>query len=191
MDKNIIDEKEKVMQNFLKTQGEKLDYLGEFKENIIIALEKKEIERKIINKEVLEKMKSSDAILLKIRRDIDFDCIKLYVDAAEKIGLKYKLVDDITFRGNIGLVVVSKKPLDNANKNIVAESAMKIYTDAGLTEAFIYGEGHKICPKHYKEIQDKLPQYLDRFEEMNLFDRLFGKVCPIDMYQEIKKNKEK
>ncbi|MGL4863442.1 MAG: DUF1694 domain-containing protein [Cetobacterium sp.] len=179
---DIINEREKAKLHFLKTQTEKLIYLGEFKENILAALEKQEIERNLIHNEIKEAMKDTRAVLLKIRRDIPFDSIKTYIDEAEKIGLRYTLVDDVTFRGNIGLVVVSQEPLDNENKDVVLESATKVYTDAGLSESFIYGEGHKICPKHYKELKAKLPERLDKFQEMNFFDRLFGKVCPIDIF---------
>lgn len=179
---DIINEREKAKLHFLKTQTEKFEYLGEFKENVLIALEKKEIERKIIHKEIQDAMKDKKAILLKIRRDIPFDAIKPYIDEAEKLGLRYTLVDGLTYKGDIGLVIVSGESLDNADKNIVVDSATKVYTDAGLSESFIYGEGHKICTKHYKELEEKLPSQLNKFEKMNFFDRLFGKVCPIDMY---------
>ncbi|WP_297597867.1 DUF1694 domain-containing protein [uncultured Cetobacterium sp.] len=179
---DIINEREKAKLHFIKIQSQKLDYLGEFKENIIVALEKQEIERNIIHNEIKEAMSDSRAVLLKLRRDIPFDCIKPYIEEAEKIGLRYTLVDDITFRGNIGLVVVSQEPLDNEDKNVVVESAAKVFIDAGLSEGFIYAEGQKICPEHYKELEEKLPEYLDRFQEMNFFDRLFGKVCPIDRF---------
>ncbi|MGL4935551.1 MAG: DUF1694 domain-containing protein [Cetobacterium sp.] len=179
---DIINEREKAKLHFLKTQTEKLIYLGEFKENVLAALDRQEIERNLIHNEIKEVMKDKRAILLKIRRDVHFECIKTYIDEAEKIGLRYTLVDDITFRGNIGLVVVSSEALDNEDKEVVIESATKVYTDAGLSEGFIYGEGHKICSKHYKELKEKLPSHLDKFQEMNFFDRLFGKVCPIDRF---------
>ena len=179
---DIINEREKAKLHFLKTQTEKLIYLGEFKENVLAALDKPEIERNLIHNEIKEAMRDPRAVLLKIRRDIPFESIKTYIDEAEKIGLRYTLVDDITFRGNIGLVVVSQEALDNENKDVVLESSTKIYTDAGLSEAFIYGEGHKICPRHYKELKEKLPERIDKFQEMNFFDRLFGKVCPIDRF---------
>ncbi|MGL4998615.1 MAG: DUF1694 domain-containing protein [Cetobacterium sp.] len=179
---DIINEREKAKLNFLKSQAEKLFYLGEFKENVLAALEKEEMERNFIHNEIKDIMKSEKAILLKINRDIPFDSIKIYIDEAEKIGLRYMLVDDITFRGNVGLVVVSKEPLDNENTEVILESITKVYTDAGLDESFIYGEGKKICSKHYKELKEKLPSHLNKFEEMNFFDKLFGKVCPIDRF---------
>ncbi|MGL5982476.1 MAG: DUF1694 domain-containing protein, partial [Cetobacterium sp.] len=67
---DIINEREKAKLNFLKSQAEKLFYLGEFKENVLAALEKEEIERNFIHNEIKDIMKSEKAILLKINRDI-------------------------------------------------------------------------------------------------------------------------
>lgn len=185
----IINEREKAKINFIKTQAEKYEYLGEFKERVLIALEKQDIEKGIIHTEIIEKMKDSRASLLKIRRDISLDLIKPYIDEAEKIDLRYMLVDDISFRGEIGLVVVSKEALNNENENVIAESITKVFVDAGLSEGFAFALGKKICPKHYDELKEKLPDYLDRFQEMSLFDRIFGKTCPIEMYEKKEKIK--
>lgn len=181
---NIIMEKEKAKIHFFKTQSEKLDYLGEFKENIILALERDEIEKKLIRLEIKEAMKDKNAILLKIRRDIKLDLIKPYIEEAEKIGLRYMLVDDLTYREPVGLVVVTSECLENEDDNIILESSTKVFTDAGLSENYAHAIGKKICLKHYKELKEKLPEYLDKFEKMNIFDRLFGKECIIDRYDE-------
>lgn len=181
---NIIMEKEKTKIHFLKMQSEKLNYLGEFKENILIALERDEIEKKLIRSEVKEAMKDKNAILLKIKRDIKLDLVKPYIEEAEKIGLRYMLVDDLTYREPVVLVVITSECLDNEDKNVVLESSTKVFTDAGLSENFAYGIGKKICPKHYKELEEKLPEYLNKFEKMNIFDRLLGKECIIDRYDE-------
>lgn len=183
MVEEIINEREKAKINFIKAQAEKLQYLGEFKENVLIALEKKEIEKNLIHPEILEMMSDSRAEMVKIKRDIPLNFIKPYIDKAEKLDLRYTLVDDVTFVGEIGLIVVSKEPLDNADKEVVAESIGKIFIDAGLSEGYAYAIGKKICPKHYKMLKEKLPSQVDRFIEMNFFDRLFGKVCPIEVYE--------
>ena len=48
MSENIIDKKNSTKINFLKTLGEKSLYLDEFKENVILALTKKQIMSGII-----------------------------------------------------------------------------------------------------------------------------------------------
>ena len=63
---NIIMEKEKAKMRFFKMQSEKLEYLGEFKENVIIALDRMDIEKNLIRFEIKEAMKNKNAILLKI-----------------------------------------------------------------------------------------------------------------------------
>lgn len=184
-----MNEREKAKINFIKTQAEKYEYLGEFKERVLIALEKEDIEKGIIHAEILEKMKDFRASLLKIRRDMSLSLIKPYLEEAEKINLRYMLVDDINFRGEIGLVIVSKEPLDNQNENIIVESLTKVFINSGLTEGFAYAIGKKICPRHYEQLKEKLPKYLDKFEEMSFFDKIFGKSCPIETYEKQEKRK--
>ena len=185
----IINEREKAKINFIKTQAEKYEYLGEFKDRVLIALEKQDIEKGIIHTEIIEKMKDSRASLLKMRRDISLDLIKPYIDEAEKINLRYMLVDDISFRGEIGLVVVSKEALNNENENVIAESITKVFVDAGLSEGFAFALRKKSCSKRYNELKEKLPNYLEKFQEMSLFDKIFGKACPIEMYEKKEKIK--
>ncbi len=181
---NIIMEKEKAKMRFFKMQSEKLEYLGEFKENVIIALDRMDIEKNLIRFEIKEAMKNKNAILLKIKRDIKLNLIKPYIDEAEKQGLRYMLVDDLTYRGSVGLVVVTSESLDNESEDIILESSTKVFTDAGLSENFAHAIGEKICSKHYKELEEKLPEYLDKFEKMNIFDKFLGRECIIDRYDE-------
>lgn len=185
----IINEREQTKLKFLKKQSEKFLYLGEFKENIIIAVNKSDIEKNFIYDEVFEAMKRKDANLLKIRRDIKLEKIKVYIKEAENIKLRYTLVDDLSFRGDVGLVVVSKEELDNDDKDVILESKGKVFIEAGLSEGFAYAMGKKICPKHFKELEEKLPEYTNKFEKMNFFDRLFGKICIIDEFEEKERKK--
>ena len=175
-----IEEKEKAKMNFLKSQLEKNYYLGEFKENILIALTKEQLESGIIYPEVFEAIKEEDAILLKMRRDISLKYLKPYIKEAEKIKLRYMLIDSLENLGNIGLVVVSKDDLNNSDKDIILDDIEKIFTDAGLSKGYSKAIGKKICKKHYKELEKKLPAYKGLYQKMSFFDKLFGKICPID-----------
>jgi uncharacterized protein YueI len=175
-----IEEKEKAKINFLKSQMEKNYYLGEFKENILIALTKEQLETGIIYPEVFEAMKEEDAILLKMRRDISLKYLKAYIEEAEKIKLRYTLVASLENLGDIGLVVVSKDDLNNSDKDIILDNIEKIFTDVGLSKSYSKAIGKKICKKHYEELEKKLPTYKGLFQKMNFWDKLFGRICPID-----------
>ncbi|MCJ8341975.1 MAG: YueI family protein [Cetobacterium sp.] len=189
MERELIDEQEKARQKFFKTQLEKNYYLGEFKENIIIALTKDQIEDQLISEEVIEAMKEPDAVLLKMRRDIPLKFFKPYIKVAEDLKLRYRLVDGVTFLGEVGLVVVSEDALDNGNLDVILESIGEKFLKAGLSEGFAYAMGKKICKKHYRELEKKLPSFVGNFKKFNILDILLGRECPIDKFDKEKGKK--
>ena len=65
----LFDEREKTKIKFQQVQVEKNYFLGEFKENIILAVRKQELDGKLL-REVVSAMKREDAVLLKISRSI-------------------------------------------------------------------------------------------------------------------------
>lgn len=185
MIEDIINEREKTKINFVQKQSEKSIYLGEFKENILAGLNISDIEKGIVDERIKEYMRDEKAKILKIKRDIEFEKITPYIKEAEKLGLKYTLVDDISFIGDVGIVIVSKEPLDNENEEVILESPTKVFTDAGLSKGFAFAYGKKISSKYYNQLKEKLPEYIHKFEEMSFWDRLFGKMCPIEQYEKL------
>jgi uncharacterized protein YueI len=175
--KNIIDERDKRRMNFSKILGEKDYYLGEFKENIMAALHKDQLEEDDVYFEILEAMKESDAVLLKMRRDVSLKKFKPYIEEAEKLGIKYKLVDALSYKGDVALVVVSKDAMENSDKDLVVRDMDQDFIDAGLGEEFSKARGKKICKKCFKELEEKLPEYKGSFKEITFFDKLIGHKC--------------
>ncbi len=174
----ILNLKEKTKINFQKTQNEKFIYLGEFKENVISALKKQDIDENIQYR-FLELMKKNNAKLLKISRDLNIKNIKRYIEYAEKIGLKYRLVDNLSYEGDIGMVIVSKEPLNNKDENIVFQGEEELYKKAGLVPYYWEAEGKKICKKHYKLLEKNFPKKKEKFELMGIIDKILGYKCPI------------
>ncbi|MFK4786075.1 DUF1694 domain-containing protein [Fusobacterium sp. MFO224] len=185
---DIFDEKEKVRGKLQKLQVEKNYYLGEFKENVIIAIKKCDLSGKA-NREIFKFMERRDAILLKINRQISFKDIKEYIQYAEKIGLSYRLVDGISFSSEIGMVLVSKETLDNNTKNVILESKEEEYIEKGLSPLYAKYEGKKICKKHFSLLQEKFFENIENFSKIKIIDRLFGVKCPI-CKEEGEKNNE-
>ncbi|WP_320045760.1 DUF1694 domain-containing protein [uncultured Ilyobacter sp.] len=177
--KNIIDEREKGKIRFAKSQVEKAYYLGEFKENIIAALHKDQLEEDSVYMEILEAMKEKDAVLMKMRRDVSLKKLKPYIDEAEKLGIKYQLVDGISYRGDVALVVVSEEAMENSDEDLVIRDMDQDFIDAGLGEEFSKARGKKICKNCFKELEEKLPDYRGSFKKMNIFDKLIGHKCPV------------
>lgn len=184
----LFDEREKTAIKFQQVQVEKNYFLGEFKENVILAVRKGELDGKLL-REVASAMRREDAVLLKISREISLKKVKIYIDEAEKIGIKYRLVNGLSFAGDVGLVVVSKLTFDNENRDVILEKRSQPYEDLGLSEIFSKHEGEKLCGRHYRMVLDKIPTYAERFDKLDIFDRLLGKRCPI-CEAEKKGNKE-
>lgn len=184
----LFDEKEKARIKFQQVQIEKNYFLGEFKENVILAVKKQELDGKIL-REVVEVMKREDAILLKISRNVPLKKVKVYIDEAEKIGIKYRLVDGLSFVGDVGLVVVSKLSFDNENKDVILEKRSQPYKDLGLPACFSEHEGKRLCKRHFTMLTDKIPLYAERFDKLDIIDKIMGKKCPI-CEEERKGNKE-
>lgn len=175
---DMFDEKEKVRVRLQKLQIEKNYYLGEFKEKIIIAVKREELDGKISQK-ILELMKRKDAVLLKINRQIDFKNIREYLKYAEKIGLNYRLVDGISFSDEIGMVLVSNQTFNNGKENILLESKEEIYTQRGLCSIYAKYEGKKLCKKHFNLLKSNFPEKIENFSEIKVLDKLLGEKCPI------------
>ena len=97
----LFDEKEKARIKFQQVQVEKNYFLGEFKENVILAVKKQELDGKML-REVAAAMKREDAVLLKISRNIPLK--KEYKNTARQIFLLSRnfIVSELfTFTGPI------------------------------------------------------------------------------------------
>lgn len=175
--KEVLNEREKTKIRFIKTQMEKGDYLGEFKENVIAALKKDQLEEDDIYPEIVEAMKDADVTLLKMRRDVSLDRLKPYIRVAEELGLRYQLVDGLSYRGDIALVLVTKDALDNSDEDVLIRDMDQDFIDAGLGEEISKARGKKICKECYKKIQKTLPEYLSDFRKMGILDTILGNKC--------------
>lgn len=174
---DIFDIKEKTKINFQKTQSEKNLYLGEFKENVISALRKQDIDENIQYR-FLELMKEKNAKLLKISRELEIKKIKKYIEYAEKINLNYRLVDGIFYTGDIGMVIVSQTPIEE-ERDVIFKNENEIYKEKKLSPFYWEAEGKKICNFHYKQLEKKFKEKENKFKKMGILDKILGYKCPI------------
>lgn len=179
VDGNIVDKTSQTKINFLKTQAEKSYYLDEYKENVAMALTEEQINSGLVYEEIIEELKKPSTAYLKMKRDISLKKLKPYIIEAEKVHVRYTLVDALDLRGDIGLVVVAKDPFDTNDRKIVLEDIGEKFKKAGLYSDYVKYFGEKLCEKHYNMVLEKLPEYAKRFEKLTFVDRLFGKDCPI------------
>jgi uncharacterized protein YueI len=93
-------------------QEEKNAHLGCFRERVIKALTKKQVEEPGIYKEILEAIKDPRAKRLIVTNDVKLSFAMDYINLAQKNNLEFTLVNGQNFTGEIGLVVVSDTAVD-------------------------------------------------------------------------------
>lgn len=187
MNDNFIDKESQGKLNFLKTQAERAFYLDEFKENVALALTEEQLKSGIVYPEIIKEMQKAGVAYIKMKREIPLKFLKPYISEAERLKVRYTLIDSLSLLGNIGLVVVSREAFDNNGRQIVVKDVREKFEDAGLYPEYVKYFGHKICVKHLKMVEDKLPQYKSRFGKIGFIDKLFGLSCPICKIEKEKK----
>ena len=176
---DLLDEKEKKMNQLYSIQHQKKYYLGEYRERVILALKIDQLVEDEIYSEVVEAMKSDCAKLLKLRRDIGLKYLKPYIKEAERLDFRYELIDGLSYLGDIGLIVISDKALDNEEDELVVRDMDQDFLDVELGYEFSKNQNKRICNECYLKIEDKLPSYLNKFKRLNIIDKLLGTNCPV------------
>lgn len=100
---------------------------------------------------------------------------KEYIDLARENGLSFKKVESDDFKGDIGLVVVSDKAVNN--DEIRVPDKKEKFKELNLPLELLDKAGEKICTECYEEIADKAPEELINFKKMGWIDKLFGTSC--------------
>lgn len=95
--------------------AQKNNYLGVYKERVLVALEKDEVEEKGIYKEVENALNNKIAFQMILSRNIEIKYLKKYIELADKYKVNCKLIDSLSLVGNVGLVVCAR---DFIGKNI-------------------------------------------------------------------------
>lgn len=94
---------------------EKKAYLGNFRERVLKALTKKQIEEPGTYKEILDAIRDPRAKRLVITNDVQLSFAMDYINLAKQNNLEFTLVNGQNFTGDIGLVVVSDTAVDVEN----------------------------------------------------------------------------
>lgn len=176
---DLIKEIEKTKDKIANVRAERNMYLGEYRERVIVALTKEELSEKFIYPEVIKALKKKLVDKLIISRDIDLSKIKKYIKLAQSMKVPFKMVDGLSYIGDVGLVVVSDEALKNVPNNPIPLSFKERILEAGLDEVYYKALGKKIDKDHYNIIEEKLPELAPYYDKITFFDRLTGTKCII------------
>ncbi len=179
MSNEILRQVEKEKDRALTVQIEKNRYLGIYKERVLLALTKNQVEEKLIYKQVEEACQKKVATRMVLSRAVELKFLKKYMKIADEYGLNTKLVDGISYVGDIALVIASDTALKD-DINPFVTSYMDIITSKGLPLIYYQSLGKKISKKYMKVIKEKVPELAGEYEELTFFDTLCGIRCPLE-----------
>lgn len=86
---------------------EKRQYLGEFRERVLLTLTKAQVMRSAIFPEILEALKDSRSTKMLIYGDIPYRFRNKYQKLATSMGKPFTVIHDPDLKGPIGLVIAS------------------------------------------------------------------------------------
>lgn len=154
---------------------EKNKYLGEFRERVIKALTIDQVHEQGTYPEILEAIRHPKANKLVISRKVDLDYARDYIQLARDEGLSFKTVASPSFKGDVGLVVVSDEAVDI--ENIGIPDRAKRLLEQGLPENLVKARGNLICDSCFHLLEEKAPEELNNYRKLNLLDKIMGKKC--------------
>lgn len=176
---DILKEIEKQKDRAFNALQEKNSYLGIYRERVLLALTKEEVEEKWIYKEVIEAMKSPNAKRMILSRAVDLKYLKKYMNLAKEKDMSCKLVDGLSYVGDVALVIASDDAIKN-QKNPFVISRMDRIRKSGLPSAYYDAIGKKISEKYMKVIKILIPELASEYKVLTFWDKLMGERCPLE-----------
>ncbi|WP_067141761.1 DUF1694 domain-containing protein [Oceanivirga salmonicida] len=179
LDNDILKKVEKQKDRVISAMAERSRYLGIYRERVILALTREEVEEKYIYKEVKRALEDRNAIQMTLARTVELKYLKKYMKMAEECDINCKLVDGLSYVGDIALVISAKDAI-NLKENPIVVSHLEQIRNKGLEDVYYESLGKKISSKYMAIIKEKLPDLADEYEEITFFDKLLGTECPIE-----------
>ncbi|HBP66631.1 MAG TPA: DUF1694 domain-containing protein [Desulfosporosinus sp.] len=93
-------------------KGEKMLYLGEFKERVIRMLSKKQVASPSLFPEIIEALKDKRTLKMLLNGDLSFKFTDKYIKLAKEVGKPYTTIHNSELKGDTGLVVISDQGVD-------------------------------------------------------------------------------
>lgn len=179
LENDVLKKIEKQRERLANTISEKNAFLGEYKERVIIALTKEEVEEKLIYPEVEKALAKEIATKMILSRKVNMKFLKKYINLAEKYEVRCKIVDGLSYSSDICLVVASSDAIKR-KRNPLVKSRLDIIKERGMPMIYYESLGKKISPRYIKIVKKLLPELVGQYKELTFMDRLFGQKCPLE-----------
>lgn len=179
MEKEILKNVEKSKDRLANILYERNQFLGIYKERVLVALTEEEVKEKLIYPEVKKALEKVVATKMVLTRRVDMKYLKKYINLANMYKVDCKIVDGLSYVGNISLVVSADDAVD-IKRDPVVKSRLEIIKDRGMPLAYYDALGKKVSKRYLKIIKKLLPELLDQYKELTFFDKLCGEKCPLE-----------
>jgi len=176
---DVMNKIEKIKDRALAATIEKNSFLGEYKERVLAALTFDEVNEKGIYNEIEKALGDKEAKKMIVSREVDFKCIKKYLDMAKSKHISCKMMDNLLNTGEVCLVVASDDALNHPLENPIIESKIEKIREKDLPDIYYKAMGNKLCSFHSDIIEKEIPEYKDYYGKIEFLDSLFGTKCPI------------
>ena len=176
---DVMNNIEKIKDRALAATIEKNSFLGEYKERVLAALTFDEVNEKGIYNEIEKALGDKEAKKMIVSREVDFKCIKKYLDIAKSKHISCKMMDNLLNTGEVCLVVASDDALNHPLENPIVESKIEKIREKNLPDIYYKAMGNKLCSFHSDIIEKEIPEYKDYYGKIEFLDSLFGTKCPI------------
>ena len=176
---DVMNKIEKIKDRALAATIEKNSFLGEYKERVLAALTFDEVNEKGIYNEIEKALGDKEAKKMIVSREVDFKCIKKYLDIAKSKHISCKMMDNLLNTGEVCLVVASDDALNHPLENPIVESKIEKIREKNLPDIYYKAMGNKLCSFHSDIIEKEIPEYKDYYGKIEFLDSLFGTKCPI------------
>lgn len=157
--------------------GERLLYLGEFKERIIKRLTKSQVAEKAIYSEILQALQDKEADQLIINGSIDSSFITKYKALSTRLKKAYTIRNDVNFQGDTGLLVISDQAVEKQDMDV--ENRGSRLLKLGVPTVLIEAAGKKVCKECLAKITQVDENELVNYQQLTWIDRLAGERCPV------------
>ena len=176
---DVMKDIEKAKDRALATTIERNSFLGEYKERVLAALTFDEEREKALYDEIEKALENKEAKKMIVSREVDFKCIKKYLDMAKNKHVSCKMMDNLLNTGEVCLVVASDEALSHPLENPIVESKIEKIREKNLPDIYYKAMGNKICDFHSDIIEKEIPEYRNYYGKIEFLDSLFGTKCPI------------
>ena len=150
---------------------EKRNWLGEFREKIVLALTNEQVQRDDALQLVEEKMKDNRVDALIVRGQVSQDVTGKLMTICQRTGKDYRSINRPDLKGDIAMVLISNEAVDEEN--------VRLDTSKLLSDQFYNAKNNKLCKKHMEALKSQHPQFTNRFEEIGIMDKMIGTKCGV------------